>query len=101
VPPRTEVAAQRGMATRSPVALPAREEAAAPPEATSGWKVVAGAFLVTMVGFGAIYSYAECWLNRRHENCTAFSTFREISCHLANRADELLDHSRGIARPKG
>jgi MFS family permease len=58
VPPHAGVAARRAMLTRTPVALPAREEAAALPEATSGWRVVAGAFLVTMVGFGAIYSYA-------------------------------------------
>jgi MFS transporter, OFA family, oxalate/formate antiporter len=34
---------------------PAPRDAAAP---VRGWSVVAGAFLVTMVGFGAIYSYA-------------------------------------------
>lgn len=46
------------MTARTPVALPAGEEAVALPEATSAWRVVAGAFLVTMVGFGAVYSYA-------------------------------------------
>jgi MFS family permease len=52
------VVEQRDMTTRTPATLPAGKEGAALPQAISGWRVVTGAFLVMMVGFGAIYSYA-------------------------------------------
>jgi MFS family permease len=53
--PRAE-APQAGV----PHVLPRRREYGPPPSPGlfPGWRVVAGAFLVTMVGYGAIYSYA-------------------------------------------
>jgi OFA family oxalate/formate antiporter-like MFS transporter len=54
--PRTEA----GGAAPFPHALPRRREYVPPPPSGifPGWLVVAGAFIVTMVGYGAIYSYA-------------------------------------------